>query len=168
MPAALIRAAVIWLLFILAESVQGALRRALFGPEVEWTIRQASVGLGVAILFAIAWFAIPWMRLRHAAAALAAGLGWAVMTVGFEIGLGRLTGVSWTTIASDYDPRYGGMMAIGLLAMMVAPLAAFAARRPVSARDRATASLAYFALAAGLSSAIVALAMLLAARRFAG
>lgn len=179
MPGSIIRAVVVWLLFILAESVQGVLRRVVFGPEVDWMIRQASVGLGVAVLFAIAWFATPWMRLRNAAAALAVGLGWALTTLAFEIGFGRLTGAAWETIASDFDPRRGGMMALGLLAMAIAPLAAYSARRspvvtggaapnPVPSRDGALAAAGYAALATGLSGAIVGAAVLLAARHLAG
>jgi len=167
MPGSIFRAALIWLLFILAESAQGALRRVLFGPEVAWTIRQASVGLGVAVLFVIAWFATPWMRLRHVSGALAVGLGWAATTLGFEIGISRLTGTPWQTIANDYDPRAGGMMALGLFAMTLAPLAAYTARRP-SKRNQAIAAVGYGALAAGLSSVIVGLAVVLGARRLIG
>ena len=48
------------------------------------------------------------------------GLFWLALT-GFEIGLGRATGMSWDRIASDFDPRRGGLLALGVLVILVAP-----------------------------------------------
>jgi hypothetical protein len=52
------------------------------------------------------------------------GLLWLVLTVGFEILLGRLLNLSWARIFSDYDLRNGGLMPIGLLFLIFAPLIA--------------------------------------------
>ncbi len=121
--AALLRALFLWLLFILVESLQGALRHWLLGPEMEIAMRLASVTAGVAVIFAVTWFGWSWLRPRSYGAALATGALWAVLTLAFETGLGRLQGVSWDRLAADYDPRRGGFMAIGLLAMALTPWA---------------------------------------------
>jgi len=48
---------------------------------------------------------------------------WVVLTVGFEIVLGRFAfGLSWERIASDYNIAEGGLMIFGLLVMLLAPL----------------------------------------------
>lgn len=117
----LLRALLVWLLIIAAESVHGALRRFLFTPEVDFAIRQISVVIGVVIFFAITWVFIDWIRVRTARGALAIGAAWVILTVAFEVTLGRLTGVGWDRIAADYDLPNGGLMPLGLLAMGLTP-----------------------------------------------
>ena len=121
--AALLRALLLWLLFILAESAQGALRRLMLGPQVQIAVHLASVLVGVGVIFAATWFGWRWLRLRSVGAALATGVLWAALTLGFELGIGRVLGASWDALATDYDPRRGGAMAAGLLAMALTPWA---------------------------------------------
>lgn len=118
---ALLRALAVWALIILAETIQGALRRVLSGPEVEFVVRQASVVLGAAVIFGITWLCLRWMRIAGAATALAVGVFWAALTLAFEIGLGRALGFSWGRIFEDYDPSHGGLMPLGLVAMALTP-----------------------------------------------
>ena len=118
-----IRALLIWLVIMAAESVQGALRRLLLSAETEFAIRQISVLIGVAVIFAITWIFLDWIRVRSARGAIAVGLGWAGLTVAFELALGRLTGLGWDRILADYDLARGGLMPLGLLAMALTPWA---------------------------------------------
>lgn len=120
-PPLLLRAVAVWLLFILAETVQGGVRQVLSAPETEFVVRQASVLLGAVVLFAITWFSLRWMRIASAGGALAVGLAWVGLTLGFEIGLGRLLGLGWSRILADYDVLHGGLMPLGLLAMALTP-----------------------------------------------
>lgn len=117
----LLRALAVWLLIIVAESVQGGLRRVLTGPEAEFVVRQGSVLVGALVIFAITWFSLGWLRIRTAGGALAVGVLWVALTVGFEFGLGRLLGYGWDRILSDYDLLHGGLMPLGLLAMALTP-----------------------------------------------
>ena len=64
-----------------------------------------------------------------AANALAVGLLWVVLTVGFDLTLGSLAGLSWERIAADFDLRQGGAMPVGLAVMLFAPLLALSLRR---------------------------------------
>jgi hypothetical protein len=117
----LLRALIVWALFILAESAQGALRRVLFGPEAALIVRQLSTGLGVIVLIALTRLTGRWLRLRSATDALSVGLLWATLTVAFEVGLGRSLGLSWARIAEDYDLSQGGLMGLGLAALALTP-----------------------------------------------
>ena len=125
MPAlpVILRALLVWLLIIAAESVHGALRRMLFDPDVEFVLRQASILTGALIIFAITWACLRWLRVGSTAAALGVGLLWVVLTLVFEIAIGRAMGLGWTRIASDYDLLHGGLMPLGLVVMALTPWA---------------------------------------------
>jgi len=120
---ALLRALAVWLLIIAAESVQGAMRRLLLSPEIEFAVRQVSVLAGALVIFAITWVCLRWMRIRTAGEALAVGVFWVVMTLGFEILVGRAMRLGWDRIFADYDLVHGGLMPLGLLAMALTPWA---------------------------------------------
>jgi len=130
---ALLRALLVWLLIIAAETAQGALRRLLYSPEMEFAIRQLSVVAGALVIFAITWVCLRWMRIRTAGGALATGLLWVALTLAFEVVLGRGMGLGWDRIFADYDLLHGGLMPLGLLAMALTP---WAARRLQAGRDR--------------------------------
>lgn len=66
---------------------------------------------------------LDWIRIRSAWGALAVGGLWVVLTSTFEVALGRLTGVGWNRILADYDIARGGLMPLGLLAMVLTPWA---------------------------------------------
>lgn len=119
--AALLRALLVWLLIMLGESLHGALRRLLFDADVQFALRQVSVGVGVLIVFAVTWLCLPWLRLRSSRSALAVGAVWVALTLGFEAALGRLTGLAWSQILAEYDLARGGLMPLGLLAMGLTP-----------------------------------------------
>jgi hypothetical protein len=138
MPAlnALLRVLLVWLLIVVAESLHGALRRALFDPDVEFVVRQASVLTGALIIFAITWACIGWLRIRSTAGALGVGVLWVVLTLAFEIVVGRAMGLDWRRIGSDYDLLHGGLMPLGLLAMALTP---WAVRRLKAGSDRRAA-----------------------------
>lgn len=118
-----LRAVAVWLLIIVAESIHGTLRQLFLVPRVG-EIRARHIGFlfGIAIIFAIAYFAIDWMRSPSRGALFAGGAIWAILTLGFEIVLGRFAmGLAWERIAEDYDPRRGGLMAFGLIFLFFAP-----------------------------------------------
>lgn len=117
----LLRALAVWLLIVAAESAQGALRRVLTAPQVEFAVRQASVLISVAAIFAITWVCWRWMRIGSRTGTLAVGALWAGLTLAFEFGLGRAMGLGWGRLLEDYDLARGGLMPLGLLAMALTP-----------------------------------------------
>ncbi len=126
----IIRALLVWLLLAAAESVHGTLRRLLLEPILgDFNARRVAVLTGTALVFLVSVTFVGWIRTQRAAHLLLIGLGWAALTLAFEIGLGRLFGLSWNRIGSDYDILHGGLMPLGLLAMALAPLTSSWLRR---------------------------------------
>jgi hypothetical protein len=80
----------------------------------------------------VAFLFIRWIAARTTLQLLGVGLLWVVLTVLFEIGLGRLVlGLPWERITEDYDVTRGGFLGPGLLFMAAAPrLAAMLRNRP--------------------------------------
>lgn len=74
------------------------------------------------LIFAVAYFFIRWITARTTLQLLGVGLLWVVLTVLFEIGLGRFVlGLPWERITEDYDVTRGGFMGLGLLFMAASP-----------------------------------------------
>jgi hypothetical protein len=123
-----VRALVVWLGIIAAETVHGVLREALLAPRVGgFRARQIAVFTGMAIILAVVTLTRRFLRLPDDRARLRVGLAWVVLTVAFEVALGRLViGASWARIAEDYDLRHGGLMGLGLVVLALSP--AIAAR----------------------------------------
>jgi hypothetical protein len=130
----LIRAIGVWLVIITAEIISGTLRR-LWLIQVVGETRAGQIGfvVGVIIIVTTAWLFARWMRAESTLALLLIGLLWAALTLSFEIALGRLVlNYSWARIAADYDLSEGGLMSIGLVLLLVAPLIASRMRGTVS------------------------------------
>ena len=118
-----LRVLLAWCAIIVAESVHGTLRELLLAPRIgSLPARQLAVFTGIAIIFAIALVLARWVGWRTRRECLLAGLAWVVLTVAFEIALGRLVfGHGWSRILEDYDPSRGGLMGLGLAAMALTP-----------------------------------------------
>ena len=119
------RAFLIWTLIIAAEFLHGILRVLLLEPLVgDFRARQIAVFTGMLIILTISRLFVGWLRAANDFQLFLAGLIWVVLTIAFEISLGRLLGFSWERILSDYDISNGGLMLLGLLFLMFAPLIA--------------------------------------------
>jgi len=119
----LIRAFLVWLVIIAAETVHGILRGVLLVPIVgDLPARQIGVLIGSLLIFAVAYLFIRWMAAKTKLQFLTVGLLWVVLTILFEIGLGRLVlGLPWERLTEDYKITRGGFMGVGLLFMAAAP-----------------------------------------------
>jgi hypothetical protein len=117
-----LRAALVWMLIILAETGHGIVREVFIAPVIGGLrARQIGVLVGCVIIFVIAWLTARWMNARTPRDQLAVGAFWVVLTLIFEIALGRAIGVSWSRLLSDYNPAQGGFMLIGLAFMFITP-----------------------------------------------
>lgn len=125
-----VRAIVVWLVIVFAESLHGTARRLLLEPYLgDLRARQVSVFTGSIIILATAILFIRWIRATRIGQFIAIGILWVMLTIGFEIGLGLLLGYSWERIAADYKIQEGGLMSIGLLFMAFTPLLAAKIRK---------------------------------------
>jgi len=117
------RATWVWMLIILAESLHGIIRNVFIAPQLgDLRARQLGVPVGSVIVFVIGWLTSRWMGAATRRAQLVVGLYWVVLTVIFEVALGRATGASWDRIFSDYNPARGGFMLLGLAFMALTPM----------------------------------------------
>lgn len=120
------RAVLIWLLLMAVESVHGTLRNLLLAPAIgDMSARRVSVFTGALLIFLVALATVRRLRATRTTELLRVGLLWVLLTVAFELALGRLVlHLDWDRIAADYDLRRGGLMAFGLLFMLLTPWAA--------------------------------------------
>ena len=105
----MIRAFAVWLVIIATETVHGILRGILLVPIVgDLPARQIGVLIGSLLIFSVAYLFIRWMAALTKLQFLAMGLLWVVLTVLFEIGLGRLVlGMPWKPARPHRrKPRY--------------------------------------------------------------
>lgn len=121
-----LRALAAWIVIIAAESVHGTIRELFISPAVgDLLARQISFFTGLIIIFCIALLLIRWIGARALRDLLLIGLLWSVLTFCFEIWIGILVfGLTWDQILKDYDLFSGRLMTLGLIAMLLMPLAA--------------------------------------------
>lgn len=85
------------------------------------------------LVLAVACLCVRWVGARTTSGLVGVGLVWVVLTVLFEVGLGKLVlGLPWERVTQDYDPTRGGFLAFGLLFMLASPLLASRIRGPMS------------------------------------
>ena len=116
------RATLVWMLIMLAETGHGVVREIFIAPVLGGLrARQLGVLIGCVIIFVIAWLTVRWMGATTLRQQLKVGAYWVILTLVFELALGRAQGMSWTRILADYNPASGGLMAAGLAFMFLAP-----------------------------------------------
>ena len=121
-----VRAITVWLIIILVESMHGTLRQLFLAPAIgDFAARRIGVFTGTALIFVVALLFAPWLKLTDTRRLILVGALWVALTVLFEAALGRFTfGYAWSRITQDYDLTRGGLMGLGLIAMLFIPLAA--------------------------------------------
>ncbi|MBS1812128.1 MAG: hypothetical protein JST84_28450 [Acidobacteria bacterium] len=117
------RAFVIWLVIIGAEFIHGILRVLLLEPRVgDFRARQIAVFSGAMIICTIAFIFVHWLKACRITELLFIGVFWLVLTIAFELILGRaILGLSWERVLSDYDLMHGGLLPFGMLILMFSP-----------------------------------------------
>jgi hypothetical protein len=121
-----LRSIAIWLIFIVIESINGTIRTLLLVPLVgDLRAHQISFVTGSLLILSIATIFVRWLKISSLSQSIGVGVLWMMLTVVFEVGLGRLAfGYSWAQIAADYNLRQGRLMSLGLVLLVLAPLIA--------------------------------------------
>lgn len=124
----ILKSALIWLMFIMTESLNGTIRTLWLAPSLgDQMAHRISFVTGAFIILVIATLFIRWLQTTHVSQLLGVGLLWSVLTLGFEMALGNIVlGYSWAQIAADYNVLQGGLMPFGLVWLAASPL--FAAK----------------------------------------
>jgi len=122
----LLRSVAVWLCLMAAETVHGIVRTGYLAPAVgDFRARQIAVFTGSALIVGLSVMFIRALRPGTVAEALGIGVLWLVLTLTFELALGRYgLHASWARIAEDYNLRRGGLLPIGLLVLTMTPLLA--------------------------------------------
>ena len=116
------RASLVWMLIMLAETGHGVVREVFIAPAIGGLrARQLGVLIGCVIIFVIAWLTARWMGASSRRQQLRVGAYWVLLTLVFEVSLGRALGMSWSRIFSDYNLVRGGYMLFGLAFMFLTP-----------------------------------------------
>jgi hypothetical protein len=121
-----LRSIAIWLIFIIIESLNGTIRTLWLVPLLgDLRAHQLSFITGSLLIVTIATIFIRWLNATSLARLMSVGVLWMLLTVTFEVALGRWAfGYSWAQIAADYNLCQGRLMAIGLVLLLLAPLIA--------------------------------------------
>ena len=109
------RAALVWMLFMLAETGSGMVREVFIAPVIgALRARQLGVLVGCILIFVVAWLTARWMGAGTRRQQLMVGGFWVLLTLIFEFALGRSIGASWSRTLS-------GFMLFGLVFMFITP-----------------------------------------------
>lgn len=129
----LLRALVVWVLLMIAETIHGIIRNLALVPITgDFSARQIGVFTGAAIIFGITFIFVRWLHAATKAKLLLIGMMWLTLTLIFEFCLGSFVlGLSWERITEDYNLLQGGLLPFGLLFMVLSPLLAAKLRQSV-------------------------------------
>ena len=121
-----LRIVAVWLIVMGVETIHGVLREMFIAPFLgDFRARQITVLTGTLLIVSVVTLFIRWLRLPTIRSMLAVGMVWVLLTIAFEIVLGRVVlGYSWTRVLSDYDLSRGGLLSLGLVIFALSPLIA--------------------------------------------
>jgi hypothetical protein len=121
-----LRAVNLWSLLMAAETLQGLWRVKVLALWIgDEFARDVAVFTGSLIILLIAFVCIDWIPAHDARTLLRVGATWVVLTIGYELALGRFAfDRSWSEIASDFDLFRGRLLPLGLLFLFFAPVLA--------------------------------------------
>ena len=134
----LLKGVMIWLMFIIAESLNGTVRILCLIPAFgDPLAHQISFLMGAILIVTIATIFVSWLQASHISQLLAVGVLWLLLTVGFELILGRFVlGYSWSQIAAEYNIYQGGLMPYGLVLLTLSPVIAVKIREILPNQER--------------------------------
>lgn len=117
------RAFVAWLVLALAMVMNGVAREVLLTGALEpLAAHQVSSVSGIATIFLVSWFLVPWTGASSPKHQLSLGIVWLFCTVVFEFSFGHWgAGHSWQVLLADYDLTSGRLWVLVLLATCSAP-----------------------------------------------
>jgi len=124
------RALAVWLMIAVTESIHGILRELLMAPMLgDALARRIAFFVACALIVFIAWLTAPWLEATSRRQQLWVGALWMALMFAFEVGLGRAQDMGWDRILAEYDVRRGGLMAFGMLLLLLAPMIGAGLRR---------------------------------------
>jgi hypothetical protein len=117
-----LKALALWLLLGVLAVALGGVRQAWLAPALgDFRAHQAETLFFCAVIAAVAWPGMRWMRATRSQG-LRVGLLWLALTVAFELGVfGLLLGHPWSELLADYNIAEGRLWPLVLATELVAP-----------------------------------------------
>ncbi|MDX2099144.1 MAG: hypothetical protein SFW36_15305 [Leptolyngbyaceae cyanobacterium bins.59] len=122
---------IVWLVMLVTAVIGGAVREKAIAPKLGELRASQVETIALAVLFAllIATFVV-WMQLAPMQA-LAIGIGWCALTIGFETFMGLvLLRQSWDVVLGNYNLAAGKFWPIVLAVILVVPYLAASRLHP--------------------------------------
>jgi len=119
-----LRAVGLWALLMAAETLLGLWRVKLLSVWLgEEAARDVGVFTGSLIILLITFACIGWIPARDTRTLLLIGSSWVMLTIGYEVVLGRFAlDRSWAEIAADFNLFRGRLFPLGLVLLLFSPL----------------------------------------------
>jgi hypothetical protein len=117
------RALVIWVVMLVAASVNGAVREAVLIPGLGDLAGRVVSTLSLCLLIVVLTYTtIRWIRPRSRREAWAVGGMWVTLTLAFEFLAGHfLFGNPWSRLLEDYNVSRGRIWILVLVTIVLAP-----------------------------------------------
>jgi len=119
----LLRAVLMWLVLLVAMSLNGAVRTAVLQPWLGARFAgQASCLSGACAIFALTGFFTARLGPVDSRGLFGVGLLWLLLTVAFESLVGHyVAGLTWDAVWADYDLLQGRLWPVVLLVTLGSP-----------------------------------------------
>ncbi|MGM0398037.1 MAG: hypothetical protein ACQEQY_03505 [Halobacteriota archaeon] len=123
-PTTLLAPLGVWLGLAVLAVVNGVFREVLIIPRIGgYPGHVASTAMLVAVILVVSWLFFGWTGVEYTRAELVViGLGWVVLTVGFEFLVGYVEGTPVSVTLGQYDVLAGQVWIVVPIALFVAPL----------------------------------------------
>lgn len=123
----LLKALLIGLLLLIAEVINGNIRVRLWHRQFgKQQAKQLSFLSGVALIYTLCWFTLPWVSPRDFTDCYRVGLVWLLMMLLLEIYFAKqVFKLSWANIIEDFNPLKGNLLSLGMLLLFFSPAVVF-------------------------------------------
>lgn len=116
----------LWLPMIVLAFSNAALRQLFFVKYFsDLRAHQLSTLTLILLCTVYVWFVFPLLHIQHYKQAILIGVGWTILTIGFEFSLGRLTNKPWAYLFRDYQLFEGRIWILFLIWLMLLPCAVY-------------------------------------------
>lgn len=124
-PVIALKALAVWAGILLLAMFNGVLREACFLPHFGTKASFILSGTCLAvIILTVTYLFLPWLGARLPGELMAIGLGWLVLTLGFEFSFGLWQGKSWEAVLDAYSFKDGNLWPAVLVVTVIAPYVA--------------------------------------------
>lgn len=119
---AVVRVLLVWLAILVLAVANGVVREALLTPALGPVVGLlVSGGVLALLIVAVAYVALPWMRVRARRHLVGLGLVWLALTLVFEFAFGLWQGKSLEGLLQAYTFAQGNLWPLVLLVTAAAP-----------------------------------------------